>query len=343
MNNRLAGIDINPNNANVFAEVGEALFGRRWQSDLARETGLSQPTVSLIARNGNFSAKSYESLHNYVMGLTSTVSDTVMANVIEPVAIDMEKIMTDIKLKFSDLDSFISMAINKTVRSLIISGGAGIGKSHTVFEMFDNEGLVPTEISGTISAFEIYRALYEQKDGGVVVFDDCDSIFSHNVDETINILKAALNTGERPRTISYLKARQEIKDGEVPSSFVFNGQVIFITNIDFRGQIAKGTKASPHFQALLSRSIYVDLGLRTYHEKIARLRQGIYEMGIIDDLFGDENHLEVGEMFLEFIEANKDKLKIDDIDFRFIDHCSKIYVEHKENWKRLVLFSKGYY
>ena len=70
------------------------------------------------------------------------------------------------------------------------------------------------------------------------------------------------------------EGKMESDDGELlPNTFLFEGQVIFITNLDFEGMIERGSKIAPHLEALLSRSHYLDIDIRTPREYIVRIKQ----------------------------------------------------------------------
>ena len=59
----------------------------------------------------------------------------------------------------------------------------------------------------------------------------------------------------------------------IDRSFTFEGSVIFITNIDFSREVARGNKMAPHYDALMSRSTYVDLGIHNKREVLVRIKQ----------------------------------------------------------------------
>ena len=73
-------------------------------------------------------------------------------------------------------------------------------------------------------------------------------------------MKGALDTTKR-RVISWRSEKIfEAEDGEaIPSSFDFEGAVIFVTNKNFDREIMRSSKLTPHLEALISRSFYLDL------------------------------------------------------------------------------------
>jgi len=135
----------------------------------------------------------------------------------------------DINQRFGFLEKFTNMTLSNITSSLLICGQSGLGKSHTVLEILAKNNLVEDEdyiiIKGYATPKALYATLYENKDK-VIVFDDCDSVLKDPT--SLNILKGALDS-YAVRKISWL-SKGFIDDG-LPSSFNFEGQVIFISNI----------------------------------------------------------------------------------------------------------------
>ena len=182
-----------------------------------------------------------------------------------------------ISRRFRALDTMSNATINGINNALIVSGPAGLGKSFSVElalkEAEELHGTRYESIKGFVRATGVYKTLYNMRNpGDVIVFDDADSVLLDDV--SLNLLKAALDTTEE-RWISWrTEGKMEAEDGEViPNRFLFEGQVIFITNLDFEGMIDKGSKIAPHLEALLSRSHYLDLDIRTPREYIVRIKQ----------------------------------------------------------------------
>lgn len=163
-------------------------------------------------------------------------------------------------------------SISGAVRSLIVSGAPGTGKSHTVEHLLsqaaDRDVIKYETVKGAISAVNLYKLLYRySKSDQIVLLDDADSIFDD--EDAMNIMKAALDT-TAVRKISWLSESNTLKAEDIPTQFVYEGAMIFITNKDFQGIVDHGkSKMAPHFAALMSRSIYLDLKLHTTADLIA--------------------------------------------------------------------------
>lgn len=71
------------------------------------------------------------------------------------------------------------------------------------------------------------------------------------------------------------------------------------------GMIDRGSKLAPHLQALVSRSHYVDLAMKSKHDYIVRIRQ-VVRQGLLKNIgLTESQQREV----CEFIETNQDKLR----------------------------------
>lgn len=192
-------------------------------------------------------------------------------------------------------------------KSLIISGPAGVGKSHTVTQIMDDmeDEKVCTFVKGYVRPTGLYKLLYENRfKNNVVVFDDSDSVFLDDV--CLNLLKAACDM-TRSRRLSWLtETKMEDEDGErLPRNFEFEGSIIFITNYDFDNLIDKGNKLAPHFQALISRSHYLDVGIHTKRDYVVRLKQVVGQGMLRDEGFSQSQEDEL----MSFINDNQDRLR----------------------------------
>jgi len=159
---------------------------------------------------------------------------------------------TNAEKAFDDLKTYVDMVIDGVQPALIISGPAGIGKTYVVKERLIAKKVPFEYIKGRATAAALFVSLYENN-GKTIVFDDCDSIIKSGNEDAINILKAVLDSYDT-REVSWLTMKKPILDAqgeEIPKTFVFTGQVIFLTNIPLKDMK----------EALLSRSFKVELNL----------------------------------------------------------------------------------
>jgi hypothetical protein len=188
-----------------------------------------------------------------------------------------------IRRRFEVLQRMADRIVFKGLPALIVSGPPGLGKSYTIEKALEDnkeEGQYDI-ICGSITAPGLLIALWGQKDGGVVVLDDCDDVFR---DETcLNILKAVLDSSSS-RRVSYRKRASWMDEYGIPQTFEFNGSVVFCTNIDFEAAIRKGNAMASHFEALIDRSLYLSLTMRVQDDYICRINQVALEDGMLENM-----------------------------------------------------------
>ena len=161
----------------------------------------------------------------------------------------------DPKVMFDNLERLTKMVGRGIQPSLVITGMAGMGKTHIVKETLKNMGLKEStdfvHFKGRATAAGLFITLYENSDA-VIVLDDCDSVFKD--DDAVNILKAALDSYDT-RRISYISSKplKDSYDQAVPRHFEFTGKIIFISNIN----------QSKLDDAVKSRSFVSDISMNT--------------------------------------------------------------------------------
>jgi Cdc6-like AAA superfamily ATPase len=161
----------------------------------------------------------------------------------------------DPQVMFNNLERLTKMVGRGIQPSLVLTGMAGVGKTHLVKETLKGMGLTESSdfvhFKGRTTAAGLYITLYNNSNK-IVVFDDCDSVFKD--DDAVNILKAALDSYDT-RRISYISSKP-LKDefgNPLPSQFEFTGRIIFISNIN----------QSKLDEAIRSRSFVADVELTT--------------------------------------------------------------------------------
>ena len=170
---------------------------------------------------------------------------------------------------FENIERLTKMVGRGIQPSLVVTGGAGMGKTHLVKQTLESLGLQESydfvHFKGRCTAAGLYITLYENSDK-IVVLDDCDSVFRDM--DAVNILKGALDSYDS-RKISYITSKT-FKDEfgmEVPRHFEFTGKIIFISNIS----------QSRLDEAIRSRSFVADVDLTT-DQMFARMEQLIGKM-----------------------------------------------------------------
>ena len=161
----------------------------------------------------------------------------------------------DPEVMFTNIERLTKMVGRGIQPSLVITGGAGMGKTHLVKNTLEGMGLRESydfvHFKGRATAAGLFITLYENSDK-IIVLDDCDSVFRD--DDAVNILKGALDSYDT-RKISYItsKALKDEFGTEVPRHFEFTGRIIFISNIS----------QSRLDEAIRSRSFVADVDLTT--------------------------------------------------------------------------------
>ena len=220
------------------------------------------------------------------------------------------------------------------VRAMIVSGPPGVGKSHGVEKVLGKHELLDTiasrpakyeVVKGAMSAIGLYCKLYKHADtDNVLVFDDCDSVFSDEL--SLNILKAALDS-KKNRKICWNTDSFKLRNEGVPDSFMFKGSAIFITNIKFDN--VKSAKMRDHLAALESRCHYIDLTIDTDREKMLRIKQ-ITKDGMLDEYKLDDG---VVDDIVEFCESNKKRLR--ELSLRTVLKVADLAVAFPTKWEAM--------
>lgn len=243
-----------------------------------------------------------------------------------------DEVIARLRERFEMLSDMTKAVKCGDVRALIVSGPPGVGKSFGVEEVLERYKLLETMggpkkyevVKGAMSALGLYCKLYKfaSKDN-VVVFDDCDSIFT---DETsLNILKAALDS-KKNRTLHWNTDSRKLRDEGIPDQFQFEGSAIFITNIKFskiRGRLRE------HLAALESRCHYIDLTIDTDREKMLRIRQIVGDGMLNDYKLNDEMKAEV----VDFVDQNKKRLR--EISLRTVLKVADLAQAFPGNWEAM--------
>ena len=165
-------------------------------------------------------------------------------------------------------------------------------------------------IKGYSTAKALYRILYENRNK-ICIFDDCDSIQKDA--NAINLIKAAADSYDE-RWVSWYS---ENPFSDLPRSFKFEGQIIFISNLSYH-----------HVdQAIRSRSMCVDLSM-TVDQKVERMAKIVES-----DSFMPNISIEEKRDALEFLKEKR--FVVRDLTLRSLISVAKIRNGGADNWKQL--------
>lgn len=275
----------------------------------------------------------------------------------------LEDAQKRIDLRYKAMARMCRRLVRGGMPSLIVSGPPGLGKSFTALEaieelaaegeltnvldmgvhdaMDDDEKEMMAEdleamddagkrmydvISGSITAVGLYQALWNCRNGGVILLDDIDEVFRDEV--CLNLLKAALDSGKK-RMLSWRKEANWLEAYGIARTFEFKGHVAFLTNIDFEAEIAKNGKLAEHFKALIDRSYYLCLTLRTKRDFMIRIRQVAGgEEGMLCKTHGLT--LEQSDDVLDFITEHQNRFY--NLSLRLADQIARMRAIDEDGW-----------
>jgi hypothetical protein len=319
----------------------EAVKGEVFTLVKGFQTGKKGSYVT-VKNDGQFPGRSAEIkvLVNTIDNIEFLNGEKILANTVvefkkESVKETETEAMDRIATRFAVLDEMSKACISGDIRAMIVTGPAGIGKSHGVnlqmekASMFDRLASKKVRfevVKGAMSGIGLFAKLYKFSDAkNVLVFDDCD-IWDDQ--DAINVLKGALDSG-KTRRISWNKDSRILREEGIPNSFNFNGSIIFITNKSFDAK--KAGKMQPHLDALQSRCHFLDLTVDSERDKMLRIKQvhrdadgGLF----VDYDFSQEQTDEI----MSFIWDNHTKLR--EVSLRM---CLKVadLVKISSNWREL--------
>ena len=243
-----------------------------------------------------------------------------------------EEINIRINEKYESMETLVEAVSANSVNSLIVAGAPGLGKSFTVNKVLNrvNSGEYGYVFHrGYLKATHLFRLLWENKGKEqVIVIDDCDSIFE---DQTaLNLLKAALEL-KSVRRIGWGSEKEFFdQDGDsIPRYFDYEGSIIFLTNLAFHELIDSKSKNAPHLSALESRSLVLDLGIRTKREYMIKIKQTVNSGMLRDKGISKSAEMDI----LAFMDDNVDKLR--ELSLRMCEKIASLYLLDSDKWRTL--------
>ena len=249
-----------------------------------------------------------------------------------------EEVLNSITERFSLLEELTLSTALGISPSLIVSGSAGIGKTTEIMNAINSldMGDACKTVKGKVTPLALYKLLYEVRhSGSLLVLDDSDDCWD---DETsMNLIKAATDSSDE-RIISWHSSRRIYDDDdiELPSDFIFEGSIIFISNLDFYSIAESNNKLAPHFNAMISRSFVLDLAMRNSREYLLRIKSILF-----NDSFGDDDMtMDIKHDIYNFMTKERDNLR--DISLRMVKKLHIIIKTYGSKWENnaRILFCK---
>jgi hypothetical protein len=264
-------------------------------------------------------------------GHSFTEAPDVVDAINEAITETDEEIAAKLDERFAVIKTLAESCIIGDARSLIVSGGAGLGKSFTVEQCLNDwnpRGDKYTIVKGYCRPTGLMKLLYQHREEmQIIVMDDADSIFYDDV--SLNILKAVCDTTEN-RNVSWLSETKMVDEDSgqlIPRSFDFKGSIIFLTNLDMVSMVNTGHKLKPHLEALMSRSYYIDCGIKTKRDYLVRIRQVIGH-GLLKELTDIQK-----KDVLNFIEENYINMR--ELSLRMAIKVGIVRKNNPDNWQNI--------
>jgi hypothetical protein len=243
------------------------------------------------------------------------------------------EIVTDIKDRFDIYYDMIKGTYEDTTSALIVSGSAGVGKSYTAEWALDGakhtKGISYQIVRGAITPIDLYELSYKfRHPNSVIVLDDADMIFDDEVG--LNILKSLLDTSVE-RKVNWMTDHPRFKgENALPKEFTFRGSMIFLTNKDFQKYIDDGKgKYVPHMEALMSRSIYLDLKMHSRREVGLWTKHLVINNRILQE-FGLSSEEQL--MVLDWLMTHIDQLR--ELSIRTAIKLGRVYKRNPDQWEK---------
>lgn len=259
---------------------------------------------------------------------------------------DIKAEMKDPTTLFGHMASLVSVLARGKIKALLIYGGPGIGKTYVVNQTLEKEGLTKGNgyvvIKGRVTTATLYQILYLHREGGIVMFDDADSIWKDH--EAANILKAALDSYDE-RVISWYSGRtvniskmpkdaredfyteldRRIEDDpadpkiKYPSEFEYKGRICFISNLSVH----------QFDDAVLNRSVKIDMTL-TQDQLFQRME------GILDKMGDPSVPKDAKREIIDFLKTSIASGVMSSASMRTYIAAESLYSSGLPNWRELI-------
>lgn len=174
---------------------------------------------------------------------------------------------------------------NGAINGIIITGNAGIGKTHYVKQAFIESGTMDqvdyVKGSSMTSPALYYKLWLNREPGRILVLDDVDLVQKGKAEVSIilDLLKGATEPTKGERMLSWLRASSNtlFRENGVPDTFDFQGSIVWITN---ETQETLSKACGSHWNAISSRFRQVPVWLDD-KEKVSYTIYLIEEVGLL--------------------------------------------------------------
>ncbi len=238
-----------------------------------------------------------------------------------------EELFKRIQDTFDSLTLLSEASADLKIRSMIVSGSPGTGKTFEVIKAMKAKSRTDRnfyfhQIKGTISPIALYIELYRARNG-VLVLDDADEAFTDP--ESLQLLKAATESS-KTRAVSYRKLSMALEAEGIPQEFEFEGCVVILTNTNL--EEARKQRQS-HYDAIMSRAHYINAVLETDREKIMRIRHIMTTTTMLNQFLDPAYHQEV----IDFVEEHHARFR--ELSIRTIVKLAELRAAFPKKWDTL--------
>jgi len=214
--------------------------------------------------------------------------------------------------KYDNIKEYIKMITDTQtkINCLVIESEQGVGKTTIVKNILKELNKEVLYINSYTTSLAFYKAVYHNRYNQIIL-DDVYGLYSD--EKGISILRALTNTEE----VRYIKYQSTSDKLDVPSSFIFEGSIIILTN--------KITDEMDN--SLLGRSIHRKINF-TLKEKLNFVEQIIkfqYDLK-------EEEH----DKIMKFVNENVDETT-KNFSFRSVLKIVEFYKHNKNIWEELTI------
>lgn len=232
----------------------------------------------------------------------------------------------DLEQRYASAESYIEKMSKGSIRSLIINGPPGVGKTYSVEAYLKKYASGKYKlVAGHMTALSLYGNLYHYRDAGnVLVLDDIDSVLGKI--EGVNILKAAMDT-KPSRRINWESPSAMLSKLNLPTGFDFMGSVILISNIGFGSSAGK---IGAHLDALKDRSFSLSIANGSRESLFKQVCFMVMKKDLLREFgLSKEQKFEI----LDYIESNMDLLT--KVSLRAAIKLAQLVKEAPDNWRQM--------